>query len=94
MTIEALEISSNEKNIEQIQEIDRLGMILADLESRELNNQLDQDEVDEIIREKPHLTNFHEAMQRISQLQRALRSQQWRIKENVKEAENYNRSLQ
>ncbi len=63
-------------------------MILADLESRDINNSLELDEIEDILREKPHLTNFTEAMQRISTLQRALRSQQFRLKENAKEIEN------
>jgi len=66
MTIAALETALNDSKLEYLREIERLNMIIADKESQDLNNDMQFEEIEDILKNKPRLTNLGDALQRVS----------------------------
>ena len=69
-----MESAHLEKEISYRREIERLTMILADHESKEINNTMSFDEIENLLRNKPDIKTLSDAANRLSIMERAVRS--------------------
>ena len=64
--IDALEDALLSYKLNSMKEIENLNMTIADIESREINNNLSFDEISEVMKQKPKIVTLADAFYRIA----------------------------
>ena len=66
MIIDALVDALLSYKLNSMKEIENLNMTIADIESREINNNLSFDEISEVMKQKPKIVTLADALYRIA----------------------------